>query len=439
MKPRLKIFLAVQYIGFIALAVYLYQQQGHTLLLEEVLFFTLALLITDNITGFLNNSSEITVSISLPIMIPAMIIMEPFWVGLIVFIGTISVIEIRDFVWYKFFFNRSNLFIAASCGTLVFRLANIYVDSAYFVLPIFLGSLVYFLINNGTVYLVVKVSSAGKQGSSLLIYYFELVKNFIFSYFLGLLFYYSYTYFGKVFFVLAIILIYVLKDFIFSRIQQLNSFTQIVESFLKVIDSKDHYTEGHCERVANYTRILCKELGMRKGKVERIVNMAKIHDIGKIYVDDSILKSSTLLTPAEYSEMKKHSYYGYELLKDIDILKKDLDIILFHHEKYDGTGYPNGIKGENIPLGSRVLSVCDAFDVMTQGRSYKPAMNKMEIINEFRACSGSSFDPLITRVMLSMINRGEFDDVIKEEDISDEFNNIKIRSALKLNISRMEG
>ena len=439
MKPRLKTFLTFQYIGFISLFIYLYQQQGHTLMLDEVVFFTLALLITDNITGFLSTGSEIIVSISLPILIPAMVILEPFWVGMIALVSTINVLDLKGFIWYKFFFNRSNLFFSAICGTFVFQFANNYVDSSYLVLPILLGALFYFLINNGMVYLVIKISSGEKQDSSLLIYYFELAKNFVLSYFLGLLFYYSYIFFGKVFFVLAIILIYVLKDFIFSRIQQLNSFTQIVEGFLKVIDSKDHYTEGHCERVANYTRILCKELGMRKGKIERIVNMAKIHDIGKIYVDDSILKSSSLLTPAEYDEMKKHSYYGYELLKDIDILKKDLDIILAHHEKYNGSGYPDGIKGENIPFGARVLSICDAFDVMTQGRAYKPAMNKLEIINEFRACSGSCFDPEITRVMIGIINRGEFDDLIKEEDLNDEYNNIKIRSALKLNFGRMEG
>ncbi|HLV09370.1 MAG TPA: HD-GYP domain-containing protein, partial [Halanaerobiales bacterium] len=300
-----------------------------------------------------------------------------------------------------------------------------------------LGSLAYFFIDNGLVYLVVRLDN-GNKNSSLVLYYIQLFKSLIISYFLGLILYYAYINYGKFLIILSIVLIYILKDLMYSRIQQINSLTQIVESFLKVIDSKDHYTEGHCERVGNYCRLLCKELNFSVSRRERIVNMAKIHDIGKIYVPDDILKSSGKLTPEQYEEMKKHSFYGYELLNDIDILRDDLKILLYHHERYDGLGYPEGKKGEEIPREARILCICDAFDVMTTGRDYKPAMNMEMVIQEIKSCSGTQFDPLLAGKMIELIERGRFDDSFR--NYKKEKNR---REQLKLNLgfgcNKLEG
>lgn len=193
----------------------------------------------------------------------------------------------------------------------------------------------------------------------------------------------------------------------------LNSITQLTESFLKIIDLKDHYTEGHCERVARYTETLCTAMGIKRTKAEQIVNIARIHDIGKINVSDEILKSSSSLTAEEYNEIKKHSLFGYQLLKNIDLMNNGLDILLHHHEHYDGKGYPEGKKGTDIPFGSRILAVCDAFDVMTYGRTYKPAMSKEEIIQELERCSSRQFDPIIAGKMIELINKGVFDDIFR--------------------------
>jgi HD-GYP domain-containing protein (c-di-GMP phosphodiesterase class II) len=166
--------------------------------------------------------------------------------------------------------------------------------------------------------------------------------------------------------------------------------------------------------VGNYTKKLCTKLNINPRKKEKIVNMAKIHDIGKIYVDDEILKSDDVLDDEEFAEMKKHSYYGYELLKDIDMLNDDLEIILHHHEFYNGNGYPDGIQEKEIPLGSRILNICDSFDVMTTGRSYKRALSKQETIEEFEKCSGRQFDPELAETMIELIKSGELDDSFKK-------------------------
>ena len=127
------------------------------------------------------------------------------------------------------------------------------------------------------------------------------------------------------------------------------------------------------------------------------------------------MKKSDKLSDAEYEEMKNHSLYGYELLKDIDIMKKDLEIIHYHHEKYDGTGYPDGLEGEEIPEGARILNICDAFDVMTTGRTYKASMSKKQVIEDFKECSGGQFDPEVVENMLDLIKSGRFDDSFEKE------------------------
>ncbi len=427
MNKRVKIYLTIEYIVFLILFVlfFLWNKVGYPLI--DVVFFSMVLFISENLSQMYFLKNRVEVSIILPLLIPAMVILGPFWAGVVAMIGSIYFSSLRNFVWYKFVFNRTIFFIASSCGAYLFHMTKGFINNHYLIVPILIASLVYFIINNGLVYIVIRLSS-GKQ-ENIIPYFVQLLKNFVVSYFLGLIFYYSLVNYGRVFIILAIILIYILKDLIYSRIQQLNSFTQIVESFLKVIDSKDHYTEGHCERVGGYCQVLCKELGVAGGKRERIVSMAKIHDIGKIYVKDSILKSSVELTSEEYEEMKKHSYYGYELLNDIDILKEDIEIILYHHERYDGTGYPEGKRGEEIPLGSRILCICDAFDVMTTGREYKPAMSKEMVIQEIEECSGSHFDPLLARKMVELIKKGRFDDSFRQFNADE-----SLAHQLKLNL-----
>jgi len=299
----------------------------------------------------------------------------------------------------------------------MFKLSRSFFDGNSFpILSILSAILVYFLINNLLVYIVVNLSNSDINKFSLFNYFRELSKNLITSYFIGLILLASYTYFGKSFFVLIIILLFIIKDFFYSRLQQMNSYTQIIESFLKVIDSKDHYTEGHCERVAKYSYHLCNEMNLSRAKSEKIISIAKIHDIGKIYVDDDILRSSDNLKSEEYEEIKRHTKYGYQLLKDIDLINDELDVILYHHERWDGRGYPEGLKGEKIPVGARILAVTDSLDVMITGRSYKPPMKKEEIIAELEKCAGGQFDPEIAEKMIKLIKDGFFDDKFKSEE-----------------------
>jgi HD-GYP domain-containing protein (c-di-GMP phosphodiesterase class II) len=360
---------------------------------------------------------------NLPVLMTAFVVLNPFWAAVVSAVGTIEFkFRKTGFVWYKFLFNRCVFFLSAVFGAIVFNTTRpmFGADGIPF-LALFLAGLIYFLVDNLLVYIVLKIAENDVNDTSLFIYFAELSKNLFTSYFLGLLLFGSYIVFGKVFFVLVIILLFIIKDFFYSRIQQLNSYTQIIESFLKVIDSKDHYTEGHCKRVAYYTYHLANKLGLSRAKTEKIVNVAKIHDIGKIYVDDDILTSDEQLSNSEYKEIQRHAEYGYKLLKDIDILKEELKVILHHHERWDGYGYPAGLKGEEIPVGARVLNITDSFDVMTTGRRYKPALNKTETIQELKDCSGTQFDPEMASKMIELIDEGFFDNSFQSEEMLSDY------------------
>lgn len=418
MKKSLKFYLS--FIFFITFISFFLMFNIYSIKIDffEIGFLLLALLIVNNMSMFFNSLTEINTSMNLPIVIVGLIFLNPFWTAILSAFGSIEFKLLkRNFVWYKFLFNRSVLFLAAASAATVFNWIRPFFEGGELpFLSILLASVIYFVVNNTLVYIVIRIAENDVNNLSLISYFRELSKNLITSYFVGLILLASYFYFGKILFALVIILLFIIKDFFYSRLQQLNSYTQIIESFLKVIDSKDHYTEGHCERVAYYTYHLCDKMDLSWAKSEKIISIAKIHDIGKIYVDDEILRSSNSLSDKQYEKIKNHAQYGYELLKDIDILNKELDVIKYHHERWDGRGYPEGIKGEKIPVGARILTVCDSFDVMTTGRSYKPPMTKEEIIEEFKKCAGGQFDPEIAQKMINLIKDGYFNDRFKSKE-----------------------
>ncbi|TDP98220.1 HD domain-containing protein [Halanaerobium saccharolyticum] len=418
MNKKTKIYLAIIWGLTLSIFFVLLFSYYNDISIFNLTFFLLTLLFVSNFSMFFNSMTEITTSMNLPVLLTTFTVFNPFWAGLIALLGTIEVKSQQlGFVWYKFLFNRSVFFLAASSGALIFKLTRPVLDGNTFpILSALFASIVYFLVNNLLVYIVVNLADNDVNQMSLLSYFRELSKNLITSYFLGLVLLASYMYFSKVLFVLVIILLFIIKDFFYSRLQQMNSYTQIIESFLKVIDSKDHYTEGHCERVANYTYHLCNEMNLSRAKSEKIISIAKIHDIGKIYVDDDILRSSDRLSEHEYQEIKRHTEYGYQLLKDIDLINDELEIIRYHHERWDGRGYPKGLEGEKIPVGARILTACDSLDVMITGRTYKPPMTKEEIIEEFKKCAGGQFDPEIAEKMIKLIRDGYFDDKFKSEE-----------------------
>ncbi|RMG58223.1 MAG: response regulator [Deltaproteobacteria bacterium] len=174
-----------------------------------------------------------------------------------------------------------------------------------------------------------------------------------------------------------------------------------VQSLVKALEAKDEYTRGHSERVTFYSVEISKRLGGAVD-VERVRTAGVLHDLGKIGVPESILNKPSRLTDDEFEVVKKHPLLGVKILEPIEFLRGVFPIILHHHERFDGRGYPSGLKGEKIPLEARVIAVADTFDAMTSTRAYRKALSAEEAIAEIKRCSGTQFDPDIARLFIDI-------------------------------------
>lgn len=169
------------------------------------------------------------------------------------------------------------------------------------------------------------------------------------------------------------------------------------------VEEKDEATEGHCHRLERLAIITGERLGLPGKRLMDLSYGAYLHDIGKINVSDEILNKGAPLTDEEWAEMRRHPEYGAALLREKDYLATAAKFVLAHHERYDGTGYPNGLRGEEIPLEARIICVVDAYDAITSVRPYQAAQAKKEAIAELRACAGTHFDPRVVDAFTSII------------------------------------
>ena len=172
-----------------------------------------------------------------------------------------------------------------------------------------------------------------------------------------------------------------------------------------MIDLRDAYTHGHSQRVAEYARRLARELRLSSGETELIHEAARVHDIGKIGTADQFLLKPGPLDEGEKQEMRRHAQLGYKLLKRIPEFAAGAELVLSHHERVDGTGYPRGLRGEELPIEARVIAVADAYDAMTTDRPYRKAMSWENARAELRAGAGSQWDARVVEVFIAMVDR----------------------------------
>lgn len=180
------------------------------------------------------------------------------------------------------------------------------------------------------------------------------------------------------------------------------AFMGAVASLVEALEAKDAYTKGHSSRVTEIAVILAGESGMSDSEVEKIKLAGTVHDLGKIGVPDSILNKPGKLTDEEFSEIKKHCATGERILKAVILDSEVLAIVRHHHERFGGGGYLDAISGEEIPLGSRILAVADAYDAMTSDRPYRDALPVARAISELKEYRGSQFDPGIVGLFLKV-------------------------------------
>ena len=191
--------------------------------------------------------------------------------------------------------------------------------------------------------------------------------------------------------------------------QQIQMGNETIFAIAKAVDAKDERTSQHSQRVSQYSVMIARRLGLSEQDCESIRKAALMHDIGKIGIPDSILNKPAKLTDEEYAVMKSHTLRGAEILKDFTLIDHVVEGALHHHERYDGRGYPNGMKGEEIPLFARIIGVADAFDAMTANRVYRKQMDFSYVLGEIQKGRGTQFDPQMADILLQLIDEGQID------------------------------
>ena len=221
----------------------------------------------------------------------------------------------------------------------------------------------------------------------------------------------------------------------------------VVQTLAKAIDAKDTYTNGHSDRVANYSREIAKRLGYSEKEQDEMYMIGLLHDVGKIGVPDQIINKTDRLTDEEFEEIKKHPTTGHKILKTIKEMPQLAYGARWHHERIDGRGYPDGLKGNEIPEEARIIAVADAYDAMTSNRSYRKVMPQATVREEIIKGKGKQFDENIADIMIDMIDSDTeytMREITKEENISAKYsaeetvNRIDVNPELPIQLSEIE-
>ncbi len=302
----------------------------------------------------------------------------------------------------KEIFNASQLIISIYLASLLIKpwIGTLIAIDAYLVANAFIASLVYFFVNTVLVTFVISLSEKLNPWNIWVTNFRILTPHYLALTPLGFVVAVIYFYigpFGLILFFLPFLLArHSFKLYMDMRDNYLNT----IETLIKSIEAKDQYTKGHSERVANYSVAIGRQLTLDGAELEQLNYLALLHDIGKVAVSDSVLNKVDKLTNGEFDLVKQHPQIGADIIKDIKLLTDEKKVVLHHHERFDGCGYPDKLEGEEIPLMARIIAVADCFDAMTSNRAYRDATSYSAAINEILECSGKQFDPKVVKAFI---------------------------------------
>ncbi len=190
---------------------------------------------------------------------------------------------------------------------------------------------------------------------------------------------------------------------LFSDLQSF--YLEMIQTLARALDAKDSYTHDHADRAGKYAKLIAQEMNLPDMVVRYIEYAALLHDMGKIGISDTILLKKGKLTDEEQKIIRQHPIIGYKIILPIKYLYPIAPLVLYHHERYDGSGYPEGLSGEEIPLGARIVAIIDAFDAMTSDRPYRKAPSVKTAVEELKKGMGKQFDPKIVKIFLDILSR----------------------------------
>jgi putative nucleotidyltransferase with HDIG domain len=311
--------------------------------------------------------------------------------------------------WYKIVFDSSQYALSAGIAGLVYKYCGGIIgfqNFFKFIFPAALCALTYCFINLILVTMVISLDQGSRFTAVWRTNFQEILPTYLAEAPLGFLMAIIYVQIG-----VGGILLFFLPLLLARRSFELYTkmrkvYLDTIRALAAAIDAKDPYTKGHSERVADTSVALAQELNLSDREIENIEYTALLHDIGKIGIDERILSKNDGLSSEEFKRIKEHTIMGAKIIKPVEFLKDSYKVIYHHHERYNGDGYPDGLKGEDIPISSRIIAVADAYDAMGSDRPYRKKLNKDKILKELKDQSGKQFDPEVVKAFISVLDRG---------------------------------
>ena len=350
------------------------------------------------------------VSIGFPIDFVLILVYGPALAILITALGALigEIIQKESRSWYKIIFNASQFALSAGIAGIVYQELGGVIGTTNltsYIIPALICALTYYFINSFLFMMVIHLA----EGTSVWFIWKNQLKGIIATYialapigFIMAMVYIGTGIWGIILFFFPLIL--ARRSFeLYTKMRKV--YLDTIRALAAAIDAKDPYTKGHSERVAEMSVALAQELNLSDRDTENIEYTALLHDIGKIGIADSILGKKGSLTSQEFDKIKEHTIMGANIIEPVDFLKNSYWAIYHHHEKYNGEGYPDGIKSENIPILARIIAVADAYDAMGSDRPYRKKLNKDKILQELKDQSGKQFDPEVVKALISVLDR----------------------------------
>lgn len=404
-KAVLKLYIAVIITAGLAFLLWLVPPALTQVPWLEVLFFVAFSMATETMPVYLPR--EITVSVSFCVIYAALLIHGPGVASLAAAMGAL-VGNRPGTPWHRVAFNFAQLSLSAGTAGMVFlwaggQVGHLNVVSSMF--PILAGALAYFFVNS----ILISIAAGLSQDLSPVDIWVSRIGSVVVNYLvlipLGILIAILFLRDG-IAGVLLLVIPLALARFSFQQYMDMrNVYLDTIRAIAATVDAKDSYTRGHSERVRSHSVAIAKELELPEGEQEIIEYMALLHDTGKIGISEAILNKNSHLTPGEYKLVQQHPVIGAQIVSEIGRFKKASAIVRHHHEHYNGGGYPDGLVGEEIPLGARIITVADAYDAMTSERPYRGARTNEEALVELQVNAGRQFDPLVVEAFMRVLVR----------------------------------
>lgn len=382
--------------------------------IPNVIFFIILSFLTESL---LVSTDSITISTGFTITISSILIFNPLVACLIISIGIgFRIWKKKDRTYhifntplYKTLFNVCMLLISLIASSEVYELlGGKFIDfnfnNSEIVISLFLLALTYLLVN----YFLLSMLIYMWSGVRFITTFVENIKisilNVICMVPLGIIVTEVFKEYGYIGVIVIFGPILLARYSFILYLSMKRAYVDTVRALSLAIEAKDKYTEGHSTRTGHYVEIIARKMKFSESNVENIKIASLLHDIGKIGIPESILNKPGRLDDQEYTIIKEHPVIGANIIKDVDALKKSVGLVRYHHERYDGKGYPEGLKGSQIPIGACIIALVDAFDAMCSDRPYRKAMSIGQAAEIIKDEKGKQFNPDVVDEFLKILN-----------------------------------